>query len=142
LLADKEILYEIQEHDVKPDSIDEYETIVNDFMPKLKAKYADTLSLTGSWKTEIGHLDKYVHLWRFNSYAHMSEVNSTLRKDSEYQTFNRQLCKTLRKRENQVCFAFTYWDTDQVKERETFHIYELRSYSLKPGTLYEWKENW
>lgn len=46
----------------------------------------------------------------------------------------------LRSRHLQYLLAFSYWP--QVKLREGGHIYEMRSYRLKPGTMIEWGNNW
>lgn len=35
---------------------------------------------------------------------------------------------------------FSYWP--QIQLREPSHIYEMRSYRLKPGTMIEWGNNW
>lgn len=46
----------------------------------------------------------------------------------------------LRSRHLQYMLAFSYWP--QIKPREKGHIYEMRSYRLKPGTMIEWGNNW
>lgn len=35
---------------------------------------------------------------------------------------------------------FSYWP--QIEFRDPSHIYEMRSYRLKPGTMIEWGNNW
>lgn len=35
---------------------------------------------------------------------------------------------------------FSYWP--QIQLRDPSHIYEMRSYRLKPGTMIEWGNNW
>lgn len=46
----------------------------------------------------------------------------------------------LRSRHLQYLLAFSYWP--QIIAREKSHIYEMRSYRLKPGTMIEWGNNW
>lgn len=46
----------------------------------------------------------------------------------------------LRSRHLQYLLAFSYWP--QIIAREKNHIYEMRSYRLKPGTMIEWGNNW
>ena len=67
-------------------------------------------------------------------------MNEQLKKDQDQQAFNQKICKLINRRENQVCLSFTFWG--QPTPRSTNHIYEMRSYALKPGTLIEWGNNW
>lgn len=46
----------------------------------------------------------------------------------------------LRSRHLQYLLAFSYWP--KITAREKSHIYEMRSYRLKPGTMIEWGNNW
>ncbi|CAG5114873.1 unnamed protein product [Candidula unifasciata] len=46
----------------------------------------------------------------------------------------------LRSRRNQILMSFNFWP--QIQPRSGSNIYELRSYTLRPGTLYEWGNCW
>lgn len=46
----------------------------------------------------------------------------------------------LRKRHCQFVLPFSYWP--QLRNRSGGNIYEIRSYTLKPGTMIEWGNNW
>ena len=48
--------------------------------------------------------------------------------------------KLLRSRHLQYLLAFSYWPL--IEPRAGPNIYEMRSYSLKPGTMIEWGNNW
>ena len=50
------------------------------------------------------------------------------------------MSKMVNQRENQICLSFTFWGEPDARSEN--HIYEMRSYSLKPGTLIEWGNNW
>lgn len=47
----------------------------------------------------------------------------------------------LRSRHLQYLLAFSYWPAPNPRT-EGNHIYEMRSYRLKPGTMIEWANNW
>lgn len=47
----------------------------------------------------------------------------------------------LRSRHLQYLLAFSYWP-QPIPRTEGSHIYEMRSYRLKPGTMIEWANNW
>lgn len=46
----------------------------------------------------------------------------------------------MRSRHLQYLLAFSYWP--QIVTRDGSNKYEIRSYSLKPGTMIEWGNNW
>ncbi|KAK2711438.1 hypothetical protein QYM36_012568 [Artemia franciscana] len=46
----------------------------------------------------------------------------------------------LRSRHSQFILPFSYWP--EIKMRTGNSIYEVRSYTLKPGTMIEWGNNW
>ena len=46
----------------------------------------------------------------------------------------------MRARHLQYLLAFSYWPVSEPRGKS--HIYELRSYRLKPGTMIEWGNNW
>lgn len=47
----------------------------------------------------------------------------------------------LRSRHLQYLLAFSYWPAPNPRTDRN-HIYEMRSYRLKPGTMIEWANNW
>jgi hypothetical protein len=48
--------------------------------------------------------------------------------------------KMLRSRYVQFLLAFSYWPA--ILPRTGNNLYEIRSYTLKPGTMIEWGNNW
>lgn len=79
-------------------------------------------------------------MFRYKNYSEFSDVFASLKKDAEHEQFTTRTAKMLNHRQNQVCLSFTFWG--EPTPREPNHIYEMRSYSLKPGTLIEWGNNW
>ena len=82
-----------------------------------------------------------MHLWKYRNYSDFSETFQRLKGDATYQQFNGKLAKLIKQRENQICLSFTFWGEPEARTQSP-HIYEMRSYSLKPGTLIEWGNNW
>lgn len=58
----------------------------------------------------------------------------------DYQSLQNERGLLLRSRHLQYMLAFSYWP--QIASRDPSHIYEMRSYRLKPGTMIEWGNNW
>lgn len=139
LLADQQILYELQIDQVKPQYATDYEKYCNDYVPNMLNKNS-FLKLAGSWKSEIGVMDTYVNLWQHKNYTEYSDSFEKLKKDNQHQEFRNKIAKFINKRESQVCLSFTFWG--MPTPRTDSHIYEMRSYALKPGTLIEWGNNW
>jgi hypothetical protein len=97
--------------------------------------------LVASFKVDIGDQDQVVNIWRYNSgYPTASRVHQLLRSDSQLSSLVRDESRLLRKRENQVMVAFSFWGHAQPAIRNC--NYEMRSYVLKPGTMIEWGNNW
>lgn len=79
-------------------------------------------------------------MWRYKNYSDYSQVFNARRQDEAHQQYNTKIGSCVNKREKQICLSFTFWGEPPI--REPNHIYEMRSYSLKPGTLFEWGNNW
>lgn len=58
----------------------------------------------------------------------------------EYIKLRNQSGQFLRSRHLQYMLAFSFWPSIELKSGS--NIYEIRSYSLKPGTMIEWGNNW
>ena len=57
-----------------------------------------------------------------------------------YQKLRQEIVPLLRSRHSQYLMPFSFWP--EVYMRQQQHIYELRSYHLKPGTMVEWGNYW
>lgn len=139
LLADQQLLYDLTLHTVKPKYAEEYENACVTLIPKILESNKN-LQLSGSWRSEIGEGDQYVHLWRYKTYTEYSQEFVNLQKNPYYQEYKKAIAKYVNKRMNHVCLSFTFWG-EPVARNEP-HIYEMRTYNLKPGTLIEWGNNW
>lgn len=97
-------------------------------MTKLFRKHLNTTSLL------------LVHLFRYKNYSEYAATFNLLNQDEINREFKTKTSKMIRHRERQVCLSFNYWP--KPEERDEPHIYEMRTYALKPGTLIEWGNNW
>lgn len=141
MLADKDTVYELQVHQVKPEAMEEYLSEYAKFTAKVHEKNTGA-ELAGSWTVEIGDQDEAVHLWRYRGgYTALNAATLSYRTDPEFTEFRQSRNKMLRSRRNQIMLAFSFWG-DVPLSREGDNIYELRTYTLKPGTMIEWGNNW
>ncbi|XP_076452278.1 protein NipSnap-like [Babylonia areolata] len=139
-LSSKETVYEIQFHAIKPESMESYLNQFKEFQQLLQEKNGGS-ELVGSWTVEVGDQDEAVHLWAYKGgYPMLNETNRIYRTDKDFIEFRKNRNKMLRSRRNQILLAFTFWP--EMTPRPPSNIYELRSYTLKPGTMIEWANNW
>lgn len=139
-LSSKETVFEIQFHAVKPECMEDYLNQFRTFKQLMEEKQAGS-KLIGSWTVEIGDQDEAIHIWSYpGGYPVLNRANQIYRTDKDFIEFRKARNKMLRSRKNQILLAFSFWP--EIAPRPPNHIYELRSYTLKPGTMIEWGNNW
>eukprot|EP00111_Clytia_hemisphaerica_P008953 TCONS_00026173-protein len=140
LTDNNSVTYEIIFDVVKPEFKKEYLKATSEAQTYLNDSKEYPGQLQGSWSTIYGDMDQSVHLWMYNGYSEMSKKHNFESEDEAYQEYARNKAKWLNSRRNQICHHFGYWG--EPTPRQPSHIYEMRSYTLKPGTLIEWSNNW
>ncbi|KAL7635007.1 UNVERIFIED_CONTAM: hypothetical protein RMT77_013992 [Armadillidium vulgare] len=140
MLSDKEIIYELQTHNLKPGSTRPYLKNYENYANEIKNKKVPA-ELCGSWSVGVGDQDQCLHLWRYEGgYTTIDNVRHRVVEDSDINKLVEERNQYLRQRVNQYLLAFSFWPP--VTTREGSNIYEIRSYFLKPGTMIEWGNNW
>ncbi|ROT76331.1 putative protein NipSnap [Penaeus vannamei] len=129
MLSDKEVIYELQTHNLKPGTGEEY---LKNYATYVKA-VADKpmhLELQGSWTVSVGDQDQCVHLWKYaGGYSAIDGANKILTSDSDLTSLIKDRNQFLRQRSNQFLLPFSFWPP--VTPRDGGNIYEIRSYFLK-----------
>jgi len=140
LLAEDQTVYELQTHNVKPEHLLTYLDLYEEFTT-LMAKRHTGLKLVGSFLVEVGDQDQVIHIWEFpDGWDSVQHKYDLYRKDEDLKELRKQRSQLLRSRQSQLCLKFSFWPPPTP--REPGHIYELRSYTLKPGTILEWGNHW
>ncbi|XP_033749041.1 protein NipSnap-like isoform X2 [Pecten maximus] len=140
LLSNKETVYEMQFHAVKPENMEEYLKQFQLFQQLMHDKGTGA-KLIGSFTVEIGDQDEAVHIWQYpGGYPVLNNATEIYRKDKDFIDYRLQRNKMLRSRKNQILLPFSFWP--EPTARNGSNIYEMRSYTLKPGTMIEWGNNW
>ncbi|XP_065207918.1 protein NipSnap [Planococcus citri] len=142
MLSDKEIIYALYTHNIKPDCRDKYLINCEKKAALLASLQKQTeCDLVGAWTVEIGDLDQALHLWRFKGgYYGVDKARKFLDENSDFQKLEKEQAAYLRERHLQFLLGFSYWP--KIENRPGRNIYEIRSYTLKPGTMIEWGNNW
>jgi hypothetical protein len=139
-LADKDTVYEMQFHSVKPECMDQYMKDFQVFINMI-GEWKTGAQLAASWTVAVGDLDEAIHVWKFDDgYPGLDRHKAILRSNDDFIAYRRRRNVMLRSRRNQILLAFSFWP--EVVPRAGPNIYELRSYMLRPGTMIEWGNCW
>ncbi|KAH8254883.1 hypothetical protein KR038_007343, partial [Drosophila bunnanda] len=142
MLSDKEIIYALHTHNVRPDSMSNYLNNYKTTVALINDKKANlSCDLVASWTVQVGDMDQCLHLWKYTGgFEKIDQAKEDLWNDPEYLSLMHERSKFLRSRHLQYLLAFSYWP--QIASRPGKNIYEMRSYRLTPGTMIEWGNNW
>lgn len=141
MLSDKEVVYGLHTHNIRPDSVDKYLDNYNKHVQLVHAKEELACDLVGSWTVSVGDLDQALHLWKFRGgFERVDNIQRFLANNADYVKLQKERGNYLRSRHLQYLLAFSYWPN--ISLRKGNNVYEIRSYSLKPGTMIEWGNNW
>jgi hypothetical protein len=140
VLARGKYVHSIVQHEVKPDKVDEYAALVGKWYPKMANSPENKVNLVGSWRTEVGDCDTFVHIWEYQKYEgyHQSRYNMT--HHPEFSEFDSKLKSLIVNKKISLMQEFSFWPT--TPPRSLGGIFELRSYTLHPGNLLEWETHW
>ncbi|KAJ1346402.1 hypothetical protein KIN20_001180 [Parelaphostrongylus tenuis] len=141
LLSASEFIYELATHNFHPgqkerylDAFGKYKQEMNDKLPSVE--------LIGSWTVSFGRTrDQAIHLWRHTKgYKDVDSAICIHTSNSAVCSADNDVAKLCLRRKNILVKSFSYWR--EPEQRPPSHIYELRNYVLKPGTLIEWANAW
>ena len=129
LLSDPEAVYEMQIHDVKPESMDNYLKGLSSFVSEVQSKDPN-YELVASFQVDIGDQDQIVNIWRYKKgWPSASLTKKLLKTDTDLIKLNNDQAKLVRQRQSQMMMAFSFWGHPQPMIRDC--NYEMRSYVLK-----------
>ncbi|KAI1155437.1 NIPSNAP family protein [Nemania diffusa] len=140
VLARGKYVHSIVFHEVKPDKVDEYVELVGKWYPKMASLETNKVHLVGSWRTEVGDCDTFVHIWEYQRYQGYHESISTISKQPGFDEFNAKLKTLIKHKQTSLMQEFSFWPT--TSPRKLGGVFELRSYTLHPGNLLEWETHW
>jgi len=138
MLSVSEAIFELQTHDVHGCK-DEYLKRYGQYANELKSSTPGA-EIIGSWRVVIGNQDQIVNLWRYSNYTDVDSYIHSLQSNSALKAVTGDITKLTSRRRSVLTKPFSYWG--EPKERDPSHIYDLRSYVLKPGTMIEWGNAW
>ncbi|CAK40838.1 uncharacterized protein An11g09650 [Aspergillus niger] len=140
VLARGKYVHSIVFHDVKPDKVDDYVNLVGQWYPRMAADPENRVNLVGSWRTQVGDNDTFVHIWEYQRYEGYHASLHNISCHPEFPEFDRQLKGLIKSKKTSLMQEFSFWPT--TPPRRLGGLFELRSYTLHPGNLLEWETHW
>ncbi|KAK4543470.1 hypothetical protein LTR36_005613 [Oleoguttula mirabilis] len=140
VLARGKYVHSIVFHEVKPNKVDEYVELVGSWYPRMANMPENKVHLVGSWRTEVGDCDTFVHIWEYQRYTGYHASLNSIQNHPEFAEFDKKLKKLIKSKKTSLMQEFRFWPTSPP--RKLGGIFELRSYTLHPGNLLEWETHW
>ncbi|KAI0003970.1 NIPSNAP-domain-containing protein [Xylariaceae sp. FL0662B] len=140
ILARGKYVHSIVFHEVKPDKVDEYIELVGNWYPKMASVEENKVHLVGSWRTEVGDCDTFVHIWEYQRYLGYHQSINSISRHPDFLEFDRKLKTLIKSKKTSIMQEFSFWPT--TSPRQLGGLFELRSYTLHPGNLLEWETHW
>ncbi|KAI9788178.1 MAG: hypothetical protein M1833_003116 [Piccolia ochrophora] len=140
VLARGKYVHSIVFHQVKPDKVDEYVKLVGGWYPRMASMESNRVNLVGSWRTEVGDCDTFVHIWEYQRYQGYHASLHSIASHPDFPAFDRQLKSLITSKNTSLMQEFSFWPT--TAPRSLGGLFELRSYTLHPGNLLEWENHW
>uniref|UniRef100_A0A8C6ZKU1 NIPSNAP domain-containing protein n=1 Tax=Nothoprocta perdicaria TaxID=30464 RepID=A0A8C6ZKU1_NOTPE len=98
---DNGIFYEIRTYEVKPSRMKEFVELVNQHI-HLRMAHSE---LVGFWTTELGAMNKAIHIWKYDNFAHRTAVRTALANDKDWQgKFISPALTCIEKQHNEVAY--------------------------------------
>ncbi|KIW67480.1 hypothetical protein PV04_06726 [Phialophora macrospora] len=140
VLARGKYVHSIVFHDVKPDKVDDYVELVGNWYPRMANDPEKKVHLVGSWRTEVGDCETFVHIWEYQRYTGYHASLHSIQHHPEFPAFEKKLNTLITSKKIDLMQEFSFWPT--TPPRKLGGLFELRSYTLHPGNLLEWETHW
>jgi hypothetical protein len=127
------MIFEIRTYGLKPGSLAEVEKRFGEAYG-VRKKHSE---LAAFWHTEIGSLNQIIHVWPYQDLAERARVRAAAAKEPGWPP---KLAEFVVDMQSEVVTPFAFSPTLPPGQHGPF--YELRAYTLKPGTLPGLVEGW
>ncbi|KAK4495493.1 hypothetical protein PRZ48_013825 [Zasmidium cellare] len=140
VLARGKYVHSVVFHEVKPDKVDEYVELVGSWYPRMASMPENKVHLVGSWRTEVGDCDTFVHIWEYQRYGGYHASLNSIQNHPDFPAFDAKLKTLITSKKTSLMQEFRFWPTSPP--RQLGGVFELRTYTLHPGNLLEWETHW
>lgn len=127
------MIYELRTYTLQPGKLNDYLKLNSEVGRKIRGdRYG---RLAGSWTSETGVLNQYVHLWEYPDLVERERLRGELAKNEEWtRGYVSQIRPFLLAQENKILSPAL----PLKPPAEGSHVYELRTYRAQVGRAGEW----
>lgn len=140
VLARGKYVHSIVFHEVHPEKVEEYAELVGKWYPRMASIEENKVNLVGSWRTDVGDCDTFVHIWEYQRYQGYHQSLHSISRHPDFPEFDRKLRTLIKSKKTSIMQEFSFWPT--TSPRQMGGVFELRSYTLHPGNLLDWETHW
>ena len=76
------MIYDMRIYDLKPGSVPEYMKAVGEVALKIREDHG--VRLAGWYYTDVGPLNRVIHIWAYEDYAHFEKARQSVRSDPRW----------------------------------------------------------
>lgn len=142
LLSKDQSVYEMVTDYVIPSQWDQYiankrlQTEFGSDNPDIKGE------LMGSWSIVTGDTAfKAFHLYKYqDGWTDIDSDRSARKLSADYQSLYRAGFPTINEQSSELTKGFSFWPSPD--KRVGGNVYDIRTYSLQPGSMYDWSNYW
>ena len=98
------------------------------------------VNLVGSFQNLVGETWSFTHIWEYKGYSGYDRTTEFARNAPFYRDYKERLHPLIVSQINSLNQEFAFWNT--LPPQTLGGIFELRTYTLQPGTLLEWETHW
>jgi len=139
-LAQKDVIYSVDIHDIKPGKMKEYLKNSKTVLPGVHESKDISGALYGQFVVKYGKVDRVYTLWSYQGYSGLEESTNAASSTPEFVDYTNKQLSLVTSRTNQLCYKFSFWP-NYVDDYDG-GIFEIRTYTLKPGSMMEWANVW
>jgi hypothetical protein len=128
------MIYELRTYTLKPGTLPEFLRLSAEIGRPIRGDRYGTL--VGSWSTELGGLNRYVHLWTYDSLDERERLRTEMGQNPDWQAYTPKTAPLILKQENMIL---------KLHEGVGFHpvagdghLYEMRTYQTHTGMVGQW----
>ena len=121
------MLYEVRTYTLAPGDVAEFERGFGEAIPH-RVKYSP---LGAFWRSEFGALNQVVHVWPYEDLGQRDKARADAMKDPNWPPKHNA---TLIDLQAEICVGAPFM-TDLGPVRELGNVYEMRTYTYRPGAM-------
>ncbi|KAM0788594.1 hypothetical protein ACM66B_001716 [Microbotryomycetes sp. NB124-2] len=142
LVGRNKYVHEFQKHKILPQHVEEYKEKIASYYKGIHDSNEFDTQLTGSWEIVVGEVDTFVHIWEYEGFPGFEQTKQAIKESRGHlEFFNHEILPLIQSRTAQLNQEFAFWQVAEPEQNKG-GVFELRSYTLKPGSLLEWEHEW